>query len=287
VQDPETPPRRAIDASERSGVVHPENLARYAATWIEPAREVAEVVDRYWTVRWRMEPAEVIPQRILTLPAVTLSIEAGDVPAPLVVTGVHRVAWQRDIAGWGEVFAIRLRPAGLAVLSDLEPAAIADATLPVTSALDARLHSLLVQVAAVAGDEQRARAADRAIAERLARHPLRPDGRIANAALDELTHAVRSRVGSELTQRLGRSERSIQRALKSTLGQGPKWVARWVRLQEVTRVLSLDTAADMARLAAELGYADQSHLLNDFRDAVGMTPGAYLRSMRALQSTNR
>jgi len=28
--------------------------------------------------------------------------------------------------------------------------------------------------------------------------------------------------------------------------------------------------------------ADQAHLLNDFRGAVGITPGAYLRSLRAL-----
>ena len=32
----------------------------------------------------------------------------------------------------------------------------------------------------------------------------------------------------------------------------------------------------------DLGYADQAHLLNDFRGAVGVTPGAYLRSLQAL-----
>jgi hypothetical protein len=64
--------------------------------------------------RRRPDPSvSAIDQRIIDLPAVTVTIEDGDVPAPLVVTGLHGQAWKRRITGTGEVFAIRLRPAGL------------------------------------------------------------------------------------------------------------------------------------------------------------------------------
>lgn len=278
--DPRPPRTRPITATERSGVVAPGNLERYAARWITPAPGLEAVVDQYWSVRWALPAGERISQRILTLPAITLSIEAGDVPARLVVTGVHRGAWQRDIQGRGRVFALRLRPAGLAVVSDLAPGDVADATMPVSRELDPRLHDLLGAVADQPDDASRARVADTLLAALLRSRPVRDGGRIANAAIDELTASVHPRTGPALAARLGCSERTLQRALHDTLGRGPKWVARWVRLQEATRLLSGHPAPSLAEVAHALGYADQAHLTNDFRDAVDLTPGAYITSLR-------
>jgi AraC-like DNA-binding protein len=280
-------PSRPIMPRERTGVLHPENLERYAARWIDPSPAVAPVVDRYWHVRWALPAHESIDQRIVTLPAVTLSIESGDVPAPLMITGAQRSAWERRIGGHGEVFAMRLRPAGLAVLTDLSAASILDATDPVTAELDPRLHELMSEIASASGVEGRAAAADRAIAVRLARHPIHAEGRLANAILDELTARLRTRAGDGLAVHFGVTERAIQRALHRTIGLGPKRVTRLVRLQEVARVLSSPGAPDLATLAAELGYADQAHLQHDFRDVAGVTPGAYVRAVSALASPGR
>lgn len=266
-------------ADERSGVIHPANLTRFAATWFDPAPAVAEVVDRYWSTRWALPDGEVIGQRILTLPAVTLSVEQGAVPAHLVVTGVHRAAWQRDIGGTGEVFALRLRPAGLVLLGGLTPAGCADQTLAAT---DPRTVRLLGQVAEGDDPQQRALVADAAVSRVLAQVELDDELVLANAALDALTARVRSRTGQALAAELGVSERAVQRALRRTLGQGPKWVARWVRLQEVARVLATAPEPNLAALAAELGYTDQAHLTRDFGSAVGTSPAAYARSLRRL-----
>lgn len=265
-------------------MLHPENLERYAARWIDPSPAVAEVVDRYWHVRWALPVDESIDQRIVTLPAITLSIESGDVPARLVITGAQRSVWERRIGGQGEVFAMRLRPAGLAVLGDLSAASIVDATEPVTADLDPGMYELLSEIASASGVDGRAAAADRAIAVRLARHPIHAEGRLANAILDELTARLRTRAGHGLAEHFGVSERAIQRALHRTIGLGPKRVSRLVRLQEVARVLSSSGARDLAMLAAELGYADQAHLQHDFRDVAGVAPGAYARAVSALAS---
>lgn len=274
---------RAISTDERSGVLHPENLARYGARWFEPDAAVAEVVESLWSVRWRFDPGESITQRIIATPGVTLTIEAGDVPGPLIVTGVHRRAWEREITGSGAVFGIRLRPAGLAVLSDLSPDRIADATLPVTPDLDPRSFDLLSRIATATTPPARAAAANAAIAECLAERPIEASHRLANAVVATLTAGGVPVRGPTLARRFGVSERTIQRALRSTLGQGPKWVGRWVRLQEVARLLSAPDPPDVTAVALSLGYTDQAHLVNDFRAAVGLTPGGYVRSLRRLQ----
>lgn len=271
-----------ISVDERSGVLHPQNLQRYGARWFDPAPGIASVVDRYWQVRWRLDDGESIDQRIIDLPAVTMTIEEGDVPAPLVVTGLHGQAWMRRITGSGSVFATRLRPAGLAVLSELSPPQLADATVPLTPQVDARLHALLAGVAAEATPESRVHAADAAIRALMEERPPGPELLLANAILDELSSRIRSRAGASLTASLGVSERTIQRALKMTLGRGPKWISRRIRLQEVARALASGDVRNLARLAADLGYTDQAHLTIDFRTVTGITPGAYLRSVQAL-----
>lgn len=277
---------RPIGVDDRTGVLRPQNLRRYDARWFDPNPTVAAVVDQYWHVRWRLAEGESIDQRIIDLPAVTVSIEEGDVPAPLVVTGPHGRAWLRRITGSGSVFAIRLRPAGLAVLSELSPDLVADATVPLTPQMDAGLHALAARIAAEPTPQSRARAADAAIRAQMEARPPSAEGLLANAVLSELSSRIRSRAGASLAEHFDVSERTIQRALKVTLGRGPKWISRRIRLQEVARALSSGNVQDLAGLAAELGYADQAHLTGDFRTVAGITPAAYLHSIQALSGTD-
>lgn len=260
---------------ERSGVLHPENLRRYHAEWFEPDPGVGLAVDQYWHVRWHLPDGEAIDQRIIDLPAVTATIEEGDVPAPLVVTGVHDGVWRRRIRGQGAVFAIRLRPAGLAVLADLSPRRLANATVPLTPRLDPRLHSVMTRVGVEPTPQARARAADEVVRERLAERPPTSAHLLANDVLDELRARLRTRTGLPLAERFGVSERTIQRALAVTLGHGPKWVSRRIRLQEVARCLAIRGDLDLSAIAADLGYADHAHLTSDFRAVTGITPSAY------------
>ena len=67
---------RAIEASERSGVLAPQNLARFRAQWFEPHPELSNIVDSYWSVRWQLNSEEVVRQPILAAPGVTLSFES-------------------------------------------------------------------------------------------------------------------------------------------------------------------------------------------------------------------
>lgn len=273
---------RRIHSDERSGVLHPRNLRRYGATWFDPDPAVDSVVDQYWHVLWNLPAGESIDQRIIDFPAITLTIEEGDVPAPFVATGLHTRAWQRRIAGSGSVFAIRLRPAGLSIVSGLAPQQLADRTLPVTEEVDPRLFAVLTQVAEATTPKDRVDAANGIILERATERPLRPDLLLANAVVAELSSRLRSRTGATVADTFGVSERTIQRALRTTLGRGPKWVSRRIRLQEVARILASVDAPDLATLATELGYADQAHLTADFRTTAGTTPGAYARDLRRL-----
>lgn len=263
-------------------MLHPQNLVRFHAQWIDPSPSCSEVVDAYWSVRWNLRPHESVDQRIVDLPAVTLSVERGAVPAPLVVTGVHSRAWTRTIAGSGSVFGIRLRPAGLALVSRLGPADVADTALPVDRDLDAQVHDLLSTVATEDDPLEMAARADAVIGDLVGGSAPDASLLLANAVVDHLRSRLDDRAGPLLASRFGVSQRTVQRALSRTLGHGPKWVARRIRLQHVAQALATVDDRGLARLATDLGYVDQAHLAHDFRAVTGLTPGAYARSLRGL-----
>lgn len=270
---------RAIGGAERTGVLQPANLDRFRAQWMAPSEDVRDVIDTYWSVQWHLDDSEAIEQRIIDHPSVTLSIESGSVVAPFVVTASRSRAWTRSIAGRGDVFALRLRPAGLAVVSDLVASGLA-AEQELTERVDARAHRLLAGIASVRDPADRAQRADAIVRELLDERPLGPAQLLANAAIDALTERPEVRRIADVATELRTSERTLQRALRTHLGRSPGEVARRVRLQEAVRRLS-SADGDIARIAADLGYVDQAHLTNDFRAAAGVTPGAYIAALEA------
>lgn len=92
--------------------------------------------------------------------------------------------------------------------------------------------------------------------------------------------AARSFEGGEtrvehVAEALGVTPRHLRRAFTESIGIGPKRFVRGVRLQRAARMAA--TSTDWARIAADAGYHDQAHLIRDFRELVGLSPGAWAR----------
>jgi AraC-like DNA-binding protein len=82
----------------------------------------------------------------------------------------------------------------------------------------------------------------------------------------------------EAAAALGLLPRTLRRRFTAQVGLTPKRFARVRRLRRVTRQLAGQAQADWAAVAAQHGYSDQPHLIDEFRDLAGLTPGEYLRS---------
>ncbi len=95
------------------------------------------------------------------------------------------------------------------------------------------------------------------------------------AAADALSLGVP--VG-EVARELGLLPRTLRRRFTAQVGLTPKRFARVQRMQRLVRDLDRQTEVDWAAAAAKHGYADQSHLADEFRELVGVTPSEYLRS---------
>ena len=72
------------------------------------------------------------------------------------------------------------------------------------------------------------------------------------------------------------SEKQLCRVFAENVGASPKDFLRIIRLQRTLHVLQNNPGIGFARLAYECGYADQSHMIKEFKQFTGCTPKEYL-----------
>jgi AraC-like DNA-binding protein len=80
---------------------------------------------------------------------------------------------------------------------------------------------------------------------------------------------------SQVVSGTGLSPRTLQRRFSSQVGITPKRWARIRRLQKVLRAIRRSPRPIWHDLAIEYGYADQAHLVHEFRDLADITPAGY------------
>ena len=76
-----------------------------------------------------------------------------------------------------------------------------------------------------------------------------------------------------MAREVGWSERHLAARFRTEIGLTPKAAARVIRFDRARRMIP---GAAAPIVAAECGYADQSHLVRDFVAFTGLAPGAWL-----------
>lgn len=80
---------------------------------------------------------------------------------------------------------------------------------------------------------------------------------------------------AELVARSGYSHRVFVKRFHEATGLGPKTYARVLRFQRAVMGVASSDGGDDARLALDLGYADQAHFCREFREMSGLRPAEY------------
>jgi AraC-like DNA-binding protein len=121
-------------------------------------------------------------------------------------------------------------------------------------------------------DAQRLRRIEQALLRRLA-HAAAPSLALrAVAAIEGAAGALRV---DALADDLGVSRQHLALQFRQQVGITPKLFARICRFRRALALLRRgDAGCDLAALAADCGYFDQSHLIRDFRDFAASTPAA-------------
>jgi AraC-like DNA-binding protein len=100
---------------------------------------------------------------------------------------------------------------------------------------------------------------------------LEPDEAIQFA----VTALERGATVASVRDRLGLTPARFIARFADAVGHTPKRFARLRRFQRMLQAIELGTEIDWAGVAADGGFADQAHLVHEFRAFAGITPTQY------------
>src|SRR5689334_2539664 len=203
-----------------------------------------------------------------------------DDPESALVVGTMTRALALDAATSPECYVgVRFRPGKAAAFLDVPANELTDLRVSLDDVWgDA--DDVRGALAASPDAAQRVRALERVLVARL------PSPLVAeHADVDEAVRrivAAGGRLGiTRLAPALGITRQHLARRFAQLVGVSPKTFARVVRLTRVVEHVRSAPAGEpvnWSALALELGYYDQAHLIDEFRELTGVTPTAWVGS---------
>ncbi|MBM7116030.1 helix-turn-helix transcriptional regulator [Archangium primigenium] len=218
----------------------------------------------------RAQPVDRLPDGRTTL--VFRALEEGRT-GDVCVSGPRTRALFKNATGVTWAVMIQFKPGWSTPMLGVAANALTDRIVSVEDLWGRSGEDLRLELLAARGLPEVFDRLTRALVPRLQQAEEPASARLARRAV-RLFEGEEVRVES-VAERLGVTARHLRRAFTESIGIGPKEFARTVRLR---RALGMATSArDWGRIAVDAGYYDQAHLITDFRELVGLTPGAFLK----------
>ncbi|TWS18510.1 helix-turn-helix transcriptional regulator [Tsukamurella asaccharolytica] len=247
-------------------MLYPQQLPTFERRAASPSAR--PLVRWFWISQWTIAPGCTSRQDVLAFPALNLVVE----PNLVGLAGATTERSHRDLVGTGWAVGALLRPAAT-------PAVTGNAReiLNAYPAVDApELHA---SVAAAMGRGDLATACLAVESWLTARVPTVSDeAALANLLVVAIEEDDAIITVEDAAAAIGVSARTAQRLTRRFVGLTPLALIHRRRLQLAAHLLSTEPDTSVAQIATDLGYADQSHLVRDFRKVLGFTPGGYRRT---------
>ncbi|HEU5075650.1 MAG TPA: helix-turn-helix transcriptional regulator [Polyangiaceae bacterium] len=194
------------------------------------------------------------------------------------VAGPLTRATFKSKAGVARTLILRLEPGSTVPLLGVAANELTDRVVPLGDVWGREAQALCGELLAATCQKDAMDRFERVLAVRASRALETGSGLLARRAARLLEGAQQARI-ERVAERLGVTGRHLRRAFDEHVGVSPKEFARAVRLQRAVRLAA--TSSNWARIAADAGYYDQAHLISDFRQLMGLTPGAFVTRARA------
>ncbi|MGW3292018.1 AraC family transcriptional regulator [Streptomyces sp. NPDC001002] len=270
------------------GIVDPSGLlTRVRFRRHEPAEPLRRYIERYWFIDWDLP--EPYASHVVAHPSVNLTFQWDEIgtagtPPYAELTGIPHGLYTRKLTGKGRVCGVKFRPGGFRPYAPELPASHwTGRVLPAGDVFARAVPDTARAILTPTDDTARIAALDAFLL------PLRPaPDPQADLAVDLVERARTDRTirrVDDFAQAAGLSVRALQRLFSGYVGVAPKWVILRYRIHEALELAGTRREVDWAALAADLGYADQAHLVRDFTATVGVPPKTYAQATDARPPT--
>ncbi|WP_250623734.1 helix-turn-helix domain-containing protein [Pinirhizobacter soli] len=253
---------------------------------ITPPPPLAALVEAIWD--WDLPAPGHAFDRILPLPTASLIINLAqdetrlyaseDAPCTRlpgsVISGPFTGSFVIDTAEQVRVMGVNFRPGGAWPLFGTDLDALADRDTPLDAVAGPTAVALRERLLHEPSPAVRVALVQSWLESRLGRVQLDAAVLAATGMLD--LDPAWARI-SDIVRATGLSSQRLGLLFRRQVGLTPKRYARLRRFHGVIDAIGIERPFEWANVAVDGGYADQAHLVHEFRHFAGMTPGEYLR----------
>lgn len=239
-------------------------------------REFAVPPDLQQWVAHVIEYREALPdghevkERVLPDGSVHLIFELQDGPAPSRIAGPRLGPAELRMRGNVDGLSLKLRPGAATALLGASAHELSGRVVTWQDVAPARARTLPDQLREAVGGKARVMLLAEAL-RRMRREPDIAGLDRARAAAQLLRQPAKASV-KEVGETVGVSERRLQQIFRQHVGLAPRAWRRLMRVHGCLRRLRSGEPVCWATLALECGFADQPHLVNEFRAFSGLAP---------------
>jgi AraC-like DNA-binding protein len=175
---------------------------------------------------------------------------------------------------------LSLTPLGARAVYGVPAAELVETLVPLQELLGPLGPELLDRLRAATGWNERFGILDALLTRAVERRAgAAPRGREIRPEVAETWHRLvaahgQVRVGA-VAAAVGWSRRHLAERFRAEVGLAPKMVARILRFEHAHRLATADDPRSWADVSTQAGYADQAHLVRDWREFTGRTPTAW------------
>ncbi len=262
------------NTEESRGILRPRAGAeKFQLSRHMPTQDLRFFIERYWIVRWDLRGQEPFLQETLPYPCVHAVLEQN----ASRVYGVETGRFSRLLEGKGMVFGIKFRPGAFHSFTKTPVSRLTNRTISFFEAFGVHYNVLEETLLAQEDEGEMVDIAEQFLCER---QPEQDENiMLVNQVIDAIIVQQTITRVDDIVGQLNINKRSLQRLFQQYVGVTPKWVIQRYRLHQVAEQLNSGVAIDWAKLALDLGYFDQAHLIKDFKMLVGKTPMEYAKQI--------
>lgn len=272
--------RRTSITRHRSGLGYWELATARPSPCLQPyVREYVGWHESHGVPLWRRElPTEIAPLIINFGDAFRLCEPGTDRRSSALqsfITGAYDTFQLVESAGSSTGVQVNLTLLGIRLLVGRPIDDMTNRALAPEEVLGRFAHELTARLHDRSGWDARFDWLDRALSARIA------DARPLSGAVQHAWRRIvlsAGRIGIRtIVDEVGWSQRHFIRQFRREFGLSPKVLARILRFGHVVRAIGEEPRGDLADLALDAGYYDQSHLNRDVHAFAGITPGQLAR----------
>ena len=250
------------------------NLRRYF-----PSVPLGDLIEQFWFVSWDLKDDKSYTQQNLPDPNFHLIVDFRTVDSQVVdikkvkLIGPISKSYSYKMEGAGEIIGIKFALGALSGYLESPLSHYVDKEIDFQQLVNIDVDSLISRLLNANDDEKKIDVLHDFIAQ------FNSASSSELIRIRELVNHIKNSADitkvEHLSEKSNISIRTIQRCFQQYLGLSPKWLIRKYRLHQALELLE-QQKVNLLDIVELLDYTDQSHLIRDFKDMIGVTPKDYI-----------